>query len=150
MHRAIKPDNILASPYPTRAVIIDFGCASWETSSKDHMKGTVRYLAPEIIVLKENNTAPNTTFDLSTYELLRGSRAKFQNISWKFYDGQSIFPALGGNDVNWAFVLIKEMLRSDPKSRIKSGQARQKCSTVKAEGEQRQLQPRKREHRSEC
>lgn len=95
MHRDIKPDNILASASPVRAVIIDFGCATWESSSKDHMKGAIRYLAPEIIALKENTASPNTTYDMSAdvwsmgltaYELLRGSRARFQRISWKFYD----------------------------------------------------------------
>jgi serine/threonine protein kinase len=57
MHRDIKPENILASAAPIRGVIIDFGCATWEKTSKDHMKGTIRYLAPEIIALKEK-TAP--------------------------------------------------------------------------------------------
>jgi len=53
MHRDIKLDNILGSSQPLQAVIIDFGHATWEQESLDHMKGTVRYLAPEIIALKQ-------------------------------------------------------------------------------------------------
>jgi serine/threonine protein kinase len=162
MHRDIKPDNILASLSPVRAVIIDFGCATWETSSKDHMKGTIRYLAPEIISLKENTAPQNATYNMSAdiwsmgltaYELLRGSRARFQRISWRFYDEEllatiNIASALGSNEVRWAFDLIKEMLRWDPKSRIKSEHARLKCPTSEPERQPRQLQPGKREHES--
>ncbi len=65
MHRDIKPDNVLASSSPLRAVIIDFGCATWDKTSKDHMKGTIRYLAPEIIALKENTSTRNSGYDMS-------------------------------------------------------------------------------------
>jgi serine/threonine protein kinase len=160
MHRDIKPENILATSTPVRAVIIDFGCVTWEASSKDHMKGTIRYLAPEIIALKENTAPPNTVYNnsadiwsmgLTAYELLRASRTRFQRITWKYYDEEllstiGIASALGSGEVNWVFSLIKEMLRWDPKSRTKSEQARQKCPTFKVERDRRWLSSGKREH----
>jgi serine/threonine protein kinase len=165
MHRDIKPDNILASPSPVRAVIIDFGCATWDRTSTDHMKGTIRYLAPEIIALKENTAPRNSTYDMSadvwsmgltTFELLRGSRTRFQRMSKKFYH-EELLPALSvgskgaGDEIIWVFGLVKEMLHWEPKSRITSEQAFRKCPGFKAEREQRrQLQPGKREHGGEC
>jgi serine/threonine protein kinase len=163
MHRDIKPDNVLASSAPVRAVIIDFGCVTWEKISSDHMKGTIRYLAPEVIALKENTAPRNSTYNMSAdvwsmgltaYELLRGSRARFQRITWKFYDEEllstiGVASALGSDEVRWAFTLMKEMLRWDSKSRITSEQAHHKCPGFKAEREQRQLQHGKREHEGE-
>lgn len=161
MHRDIKPENVLASEFPIRAVIIDFGCATWEKTSKDHMKGTIRYLAPEIIALKDNTAPRNAAYDMSAdvwsmgltaYELLRGSRARFQRIAKVFYDEEllptiHVGPALLSDiTADWAHALIKEMLRWEPKSRIKSDQAYQRCPSLKIEKDQRRLQPGKREH----
>jgi serine/threonine protein kinase len=54
MHRDIKPSNLAVSSLnPLRAIILDLGCATVATSSTDHMKGTVPYLAPEIMRLKQ-------------------------------------------------------------------------------------------------
>lgn len=53
MHRDIKPANVgIVSHYPAHAVLMDFGCAKWGVDSYDHMKGTMGYLAPEIMLLK--------------------------------------------------------------------------------------------------
>lgn len=60
MHRDIKPQNILISRSPLRAVIIDFGWAIWDRTSADHRKGTIRYLAPAIIALKEKTITSKT------------------------------------------------------------------------------------------
>lgn len=54
MHRDIQLENIIASTEPLRGVIIDFGAAAWNPTSNDHLKGTIRYLAPEIIGLKSD------------------------------------------------------------------------------------------------
>lgn len=162
MHRDLKPDNILASASPIRAVIIDFGCATWDKTSTDHMKGTIRYLAPEIIALKDNTAPKNSFYDMSAdvwsmgltaLELLRGSRTRFQKITRKIYEEElrpttNVGPALEGDGLNWGLGLIREMLRWDQRSRIKAEQARQTCPTfIKAKGQrQRQLQSGKREH----
>lgn len=61
MHRDIKLENILASRRPLQAVIIDFGCATWDTQSLDHGVGTIRYLAPEVLEIKHaSSTSPYT------------------------------------------------------------------------------------------
>ena len=53
IHRDIKPLNMgVVSLHPVSALIIDFGHSTLEHSSTDHMKGTVPYLAPEILDLK--------------------------------------------------------------------------------------------------
>jgi serine/threonine protein kinase len=65
MHRDIKLDNVLGSVQPLQAVIIDFGQATWDKTSSDHVKGTIRYLAPEIIAMKHMTAPPNATYDQS-------------------------------------------------------------------------------------
>lgn len=57
MHRDIKPGNLaLVTSTPPRAIIIDFGCATWDLSSTDHSIGTIPYLAPEVVALKRNKS----------------------------------------------------------------------------------------------
>ena len=161
MHRDIKPENILASASPVQAVIIDFGCATWERTSKDHMKGTIRYLAPEIIALKENTAPPRTTYDVSAdvwsmgltaYELMQGSRLRLERISRRCHD-EELLPTIAisriypvDNSADWASGLIREMLHWNPRARIRAEQAYQQCPRFQAGREQRQLQPGKREH----
>lgn len=164
MHRDIKPENILASLSPVQAIIIDFGCATWARTSRDHMQGTISYLAPEVIALKMETAAPNTTYDISTdvwsmgltvHELIRGSRIRFDKISRKFYD-ETLIPSIefghlfleeGLND--WVSSLIREMLQWNPRLRIKAEQAYRRCPDFHTEAEQRQLQHGKREHEDE-
>ncbi|KAK4997211.1 hypothetical protein LTR66_003329 [Elasticomyces elasticus] len=59
MHRDIKLSNIglvvnNTSGQPPRIILLDFGHATRNLTSTDHMKGTVRYLAPEVMALKRN------------------------------------------------------------------------------------------------
>ena len=61
LHRDIKPQNIgiVAGQTRRRAILLDLGHAIESNISSDHMKGTVRYLAPEIIALKhKHSTTP--------------------------------------------------------------------------------------------
>ncbi|KAL2353250.1 kinase-like domain-containing protein, partial [Cryomyces antarcticus] len=68
MHRDIKLDNIGLvddnnSGQPPRVVLLDFGHATRNPTSTNHMKGTIRYLAPEVIALKRtaaSHTNPYT------------------------------------------------------------------------------------------
>ncbi|KIX05274.1 uncharacterized protein Z518_06146 [Rhinocladiella mackenziei CBS 650.93] len=53
MHRDIKPTNMMMVSYhPVHAIIIDYGSATFDTTSLDHYCGTISYLAPEILKLK--------------------------------------------------------------------------------------------------
>lgn len=65
MHRDIKLENILASApsSPLRAVIIHFGAATLMLKSDDPLKGTIRYLVPEIIALKQGTVARSNSYD---------------------------------------------------------------------------------------
>lgn len=135
MYRDIKAENILASNSPLKAIIIDFGYATWERTSKDHLKGTIRYLAPKIIALKEKTAPFNTTYDVSAniwgigltaYELIYSSRVKFGRILRKIYN-KELLPKIATSQIysidspgNWASALIREMLYWDPRSRIKA------------------------------
>jgi serine/threonine protein kinase len=52
-HRDIKPQNIaLASLDPVKAIILDVGSTLRSQTSTDHFAGTVLYLAPEVMALK--------------------------------------------------------------------------------------------------
>ena len=55
MHRDFKPDNVgVVRDLPeVELVLLDFGHAAKASESIDHMKGTVRYLAPEVLALKK-------------------------------------------------------------------------------------------------
>ncbi|KAF2770160.1 kinase-like protein, partial [Teratosphaeria nubilosa] len=55
MHLDIKPENIevsgVLSETPT-FYLFDFGYATMDRTSSNHMKGTLRYLSPEVMFLK--------------------------------------------------------------------------------------------------
>jgi serine/threonine protein kinase len=53
MHRDIKPSNLAVVSYdPLRAMVMDFGTATKESTSTNHFKGTIVFLAPEVMCLK--------------------------------------------------------------------------------------------------
>ena len=77
MHRDIKPQNLaILSLQDPRGVILDLDAATTSPTSVDHMQGTVPYLAPEIITLKNGTGLPYEkgvdvwALGLSTYALL--------------------------------------------------------------------------------
>lgn len=87
MHRDIKPSNLgVLSFSPPRGIILDLDAATTEEASDDHGKGTVRYLAPEIINLK----------------LVFGSDSdRYGTPVDVFALGMSAFHALLGGPVDW-------------------------------------------------
>ena len=57
MHRDLKPTNLMMVSYdPPWAIIIDYGSATFEETSRDHRKGTIAYLAPEVLQLKKDES----------------------------------------------------------------------------------------------
>lgn len=53
MHRDISPGNLAITSFSKpRGIIIDLDAATTDSTSTDHMKGTLPFLAPEIIALK--------------------------------------------------------------------------------------------------
>ena len=56
MHRDIKPSNLgVAGLYPPRCVILDLDSATRDETLTNHLQGTLSYLAPEIVALKESD-----------------------------------------------------------------------------------------------
>lgn len=141
MHRDIKPGNIVISTTPLQAVIIDFGCATWHTSSRDHMQGTIRYLAPEILALKEGKAPLVATYGpkgdvwglgLSMYELFSARRiTSRQTISTRdLYDQVHswIFQTSQSQDLGstaWLFHLIGKLVQWDAVQRTSAADAHQ-------------------------
>ncbi|EFQ88280.1 hypothetical protein PTT_15921 [Pyrenophora teres f. teres 0-1] len=58
LHRDIKPNNIVyRSTNPVHAIIVDFGCSDLAPKSTRHDRGTLTYLAPEVIRIKDGESS---------------------------------------------------------------------------------------------
>ena len=87
MHRDINPNNLaVTSLNDPKGLIIDLDSATTEMFSTDHMRGTLAYLAPEIIQVKENKL---------------GSYDKKVDV-WAL--GLSAFAIHIGHPIRWAYV----------------------------------------------
>lgn len=91
MHRDINPNNLAVTSFDSpRGVILDLDAATTVQFSTDHTKGTVPYLAPEIIRLKEprpraQQPAYGKSVDvwamgLSGFALFRAQRFRWQHF----------------------------------------------------------------------
>ena len=70
IHRDIKPANMgMQSFSPPVSMIFDFGHSTTEISSTDHYKGTVAYLAPEVLNLKYRKSTTPYTNAVDTWSL---------------------------------------------------------------------------------
>jgi len=95
MHRDIKPGNLaVSSRTPPKAIILDFGSATWERSSMDHMVGTIPYLAPEIMELKKgrarqpyDNSVDMWGLGVSGYQLLCQKERIWSEVTRQAYNG---------------------------------------------------------------
>ena len=94
MHRDIKPGNLGITSFTSpRGVILDLDDATERKASTDHGKGTISFLAPEIIQLKQGRESSYGkavdiwALGLSMYVLLSG----LSSFSWRLF-GQSELP----------------------------------------------------------
>lgn len=134
MHRDVKSNNIgiLAGKTRRRAVLLDLGHAIEAKTSIDHMKGTVRYLAPEIIALK--NKTGFTPYDRSSDMFSLGLsfwEINCERVDWHYITAnlytERILNALndkqvaalpGNGEATLVLKHIKEMIAWHPKDRI--------------------------------
>jgi serine/threonine protein kinase len=70
LHRDIKPSNIIYhSTDPVHAIIVDFGCSVPNSKSNRHDRGTLTYLAPEVMRIKEGKSSELFSFPSDVWSL---------------------------------------------------------------------------------
>jgi hypothetical protein len=122
IHRDIKPDNILvATEDPLRMVLTDFGHSTTDTRSRDHRRGTIYYLSPEILDIKNGiRTGPGWTtksdifsLGLVAYESFHGATRRPQQLDVATHERimQSLRSSRPVNNI------ISLMLSWDPRKR---------------------------------
>ncbi len=142
MHRDVKPQNMgMKSLNPPEAVIFDFGHATFEETSMDHYKGTIWYLAPEVLNLKYRRSV--TAYDRAVDVWAMGL-SLYQMVCWKNdWAGQETVTDVQGRvrdyrltrldavmqtlrrlDSTTTADVIRKMLQVDPRQRIAAKDAR--------------------------
>jgi serine/threonine protein kinase len=146
MHRDLKPQNMgLRTLNPPEAVIFDFGHASFEPTSMDHYKGTIWYLAPEMLNLKyRRSTAPYDqavdvwAMGLSLFELVTGTKWRGQKtlldtrgrvLDYNMSRMESVHGELDSCRLTGAASVIQDMLEAEPRRRIRAPEAYQELLT---------------------
>jgi len=70
LHRDIKPENIgYRSESPVHVIILDFGCSDLGPHSTRHNRGTITYLAPEVMRIKEEESSEPFSFPSDVWSL---------------------------------------------------------------------------------
>jgi serine/threonine protein kinase len=70
LHRDIKPNNIVYhSTSPVHAIIVDFGCSDPDPTSMRHHRGTMTYLAPEVMKVKDGESTQPFSFPSDVWSL---------------------------------------------------------------------------------
>ena len=132
VHRDIKPDNvIIISFFPPISQIIDFGHATNQLEHmRDHMKGTVKYLAPEVIALKQGTSKARYSkaidiwaLGVSAWELLFRQKIKWEYITPKHFTDMKELLWIPQNTNTSVNDLIESMLRLSATHRISAADA---------------------------
>lgn len=141
MHRDINPNNLAVTSFnDPKGLIIDLDSATTHKSSTDHMQGTLAYLAPEIVQLKEDkpgsydNKVDAWALGLSAYAMHIGHQIRWvyvnadgvqfsKMVNWSSYEAyqrkihQSRDLTKDDNDADF-FRLIIRMTRWDAVVRL--------------------------------
>ena len=96
MHRDMKPENMaVLSFHDPRGVLLDLDAATASLTSADHMQGTVSYLAPEIIALKDCRPSPyavpvpyDKSVDIWALGLSMFAFITSRPWSWRYFQGE--------------------------------------------------------------
>lgn len=120
MHRDIKPENLaIRSISNPVGIILDLDAATSSQTSIDHGQGTIRYLAPEIIALKECN---------SMYDL--ASLPPYEKTVDIWALGLSIYAMLTGRHWSWRLFSHGDQDRLDRCSPERYGRFRQRLQQM--------------------
>lgn len=126
-HRDIKPNNILIEDKTNRALITDFGLASWEEKRENNLLfGTPLYMSPEQIKVQPGNTKSDIyALGVVFYEMMTGKlpfeasplkelieKIKKYSISPPSEHNPRIDPQINN--------LILKMISKDPEVRIQN------------------------------
>ena len=70
LHRDVKPDNFgYRSGSPLHVIILDFGCSDLGPTSSRHNRGTITYLAPEVMRIKDGVSSEPFSFRSDVWSL---------------------------------------------------------------------------------
>jgi serine/threonine protein kinase len=130
MHRDIKPANILmVASSPISIQLVDFGSATEDLQSLDHMAGTIRYLAPEVIALKNDASQDpySRSMDVWALGLVMYELFYKRGISWRHVNRENFATlqksmALMGPVPSDIVFLIEQMLQWVSSNRISAAE----------------------------
>ncbi len=133
MHRDIKPANLMVVSYrPPRGMITDFGHATFEKTSKDHHKGTLCYIAPEMWNLKRSVQSASPYDELvdifalgvTSYQLLCSKTWWWGGeVSSEISDRIATDLEQLDKSLSTGVSLVRHMLARDPAARISAKNA---------------------------
>ena len=126
MHRDIKPGNIaIVSRSPPHAMFIDFGHSTFDRTSLDHCKGTVIYLAPEVMGLKRHtwtrpydNRADVFSLGLCAYQLILGRKVDWKTHHDSWTRLRDVLDSKSIGDIGPFLQIVRKMLEIHGPDRI--------------------------------
>ena len=107
MHRDVSPKNLgVVSFDPPRGILLDLDSATHDEGSTDHMQGTVPYLAPEIVQIKEQKEQKDPAAQQSPGPI---PYRKGVDV-WAL--GLSVFALYNGHEFSWGPYNPRNSLRT--------------------------------------
>ena len=132
MHRDLKPANMaIVSRDPPHAMLIDFGHASWNSTSRNHNRGTYGYLAPELLKLKTHPSGPayDNKVDLWALGLCAYQLFCFKKYWWPSDNSkiakitEDLDSASKDTEMSQVLEVVVQMLKTSPSERISASSA---------------------------
>ena len=127
MRRDIKLENMgVESLKPLEVFIFDFGCATSEKTSPDHGKGTIRYLATEVMKLKQGEAKEPYDKAIDVWSMGLCALELLYRVRWEGKTTERL-GAIIHNNTNHVILELKrpisQMLLENPRDRISAKDA---------------------------